>query len=520
MKKIVSNLKKDFPASIVVFLVALPLCLGIALASGAPLVSGLLAGIIGGVVVGSFSKSHLSVSGPAAGLITIVLGAIDSLGGFNAFLLAVLVAGLFQFLLGVLKAGVIGMYFPTSVIKGMLAAIGLTLILKQIPHLVGFDSDAFGEMDFIQAGNTNTVSYLISSFDHIHVGATLVGITSLVFMLLWGRPFIKQNKYLNLVPGGVVAVTVGIVLNAVLDRVAPSMAIRDIHMVNLPVFENFSELGSLFRFPDFSQLSNPNIYVVAILLALVGSLETLLSVEAVDKLDPQKRRTPKNAELRAQGIGNMIAGLIGGLPITAVIVRSSANLGAGAKSKASAILHGVFLILSITLLARFINYIPLTSLAAILLLVGFKLTNPSIYKTEFKLGYEQFIPFIVTIVAIFLTNLLWGIGIGLGTGIVFILVANHRIPYHYHKSVHHENGKDEIRIELSEHVSFLNKASLLVTLEELPENSHVIIDGTKCEDIHHDALEVIYNFAESTSEKNITFELRDLPKLTGTINHH
>ena len=512
--------QKDFPASIVVFLVALPLCLGIALASGAPLLSGLIAGIVGGIIVGAYSDSHLSVSGPAAGLVVIVLGAIESLGSFEAFLLAVFFAGIIQFLLGIIKAGVIGLYFPSSVIKGMLAAIGLILILKQIPHLVGFDSDAFGEMEFLQADHSNTFSALFSTMDHFHVGASLVGIVCLLIMILWDLPFIKRNRFLKMIPGGVLTVVTGVVLNIFLGRLYPHLEIKNIHMVNLPVFSSMGELGQLITFPDFSAWNNYQVYVTASILAIVASLETLLSVEAVDKLDPEKRRTPKNKELRAQGMGNIVSGLIGGLPITAVIVRSSANLDAGAKTKWSAIIHGVLLIAAITLFPALMNQIPLASLAAILIFVGFKLTKPALYQEQWKLGREQFIPFIVTSIANLYTDLLIGIAIGLVTGIVFILRANHRIPYHYHTSREQEGDKEKIRIILSEHVSFLNKASLLITLEELPKDAIILIDGSQCKDIHYDALEVIYNFAGSAENEGRDITLKSIPEIQSVSAGH
>ena len=513
------HLLKDFAASIVVFLVALPLCLGIALASGAPLLSGLIAGIIGGLVVGSLSSSPLSVSGPAAGLVVIVLNAIETLGSFEAFLLSVFIAGVIQLLLGVAKAGIIGLYFPSSVIKGMLAAIGLILILKQIPHLVGFDADAFGEMEFIQADDRNTISYLLASMDHLHIGASMIGLFSLLIMIIWDQPLIKHHKILKVIPGGVLAVASGVILNILFSNYQTSWEVSDSHLVNLLVFKKASDLSQLLTFPDFTSLTNYNVYLTAGILAIVASLETLLSVEAIDKLDPEKRRTPKNRELRAQGIGNMIAGLVGGLPITAVIVRSSANLEAGATSKASTIFHGILLIAAITLFPSLMNHIPLASLAAILILVGYKLTKPSLYQLQWKLGKEQFIPFLGTIAAILFTDLLIGIAIGLAIGIFFILKANHRIPYHYQTSKEKNGERDIIHITLSEHVSFLNKASLLVTLEQIAKDAIIIIDGNQCKDIHYDALEVIYNFTENAQLEGSEVHLKNIPPLRPTTLH-
>ncbi|KYG71715.1 MFS superfamily sulfate permease-like transporter [Roseivirga ehrenbergii] len=514
------NLKSDMLSSVVVFLVALPLCLGIALASGAPLFSGLIAGIVGGIVVGMLSKSSLSVSGPAAGLVVIVLSAIDDLGGFQGFLLAVVMAGIIQVALGYLKAGIIGLYFPSPVIKGMLAAIGLILILKQVPHLIGFDADAFGEMEFMQQDGSNTLSFLVSSFDHIYLGSLIVGLISLFILIAWGSNFIKQNKFLKGVPGGIIVVTIGVLINYLFGVFYPDLSISGDHMVNIPVISGLDSLGAVFQFPDFSLLTNINVYITAFTLAIVASLETLLCVEAMDKLDPHKRRTPQNAELKAQGVGNIVSGLIGGLPITAVIVRGSANIEAGAKSKMSAIFHGILLLIAVAIFPTIMNMIPLASLAAILIVVGFKLTKPALYKQQFKLGREQFVPFITTVVAILFTDLLIGILIGMAVGIFYILKANYKVPYHYEEEKQVSTNNSKIRLELSEHVSFLNKASLQLTLEHLPHNSNVILDGSRSTKIDYDALEVIYNFKESAHEKNITLELINIPTgSTVTVKH-
>ncbi|MEQ6120595.1 SulP family inorganic anion transporter [Reichenbachiella sp. MALMAid0571] len=510
------HIKNDLLSSVVVFLVALPLCLGIALASGAPLFSGLISGVVGGIVIGSLSKSHLSVSGPAAGLVIIVLNALETLGSFQAFLLALVLAGVIQVFLGYMRAGIIGHYFPSSVIKGMLAAIGLILILKQIPHMIGFDSDAFGEMEFIQSDGSNTLSYLIASFDHIHFGSMLVGVVSLGLFIFWESKFIKQNQILKQVPAGLLAVITGLLINIGLKSAYPEMAISGSHLVNIPVISGISSLSSVLQFPDFSFLTDINVYIIAITLAIIASLETLLSVEAVDKMDPLKRRTSQNAELKAQGVGNIISGLIGGLPITAVIVRSTANLDAGAKSKMSAIYHGVLLLVAVGFFPLVMNEIPLASLAAILIAVGYKLTKPALYKTLFKMGKGQFIPFITTVVAILFTDLLIGICIGMAVGIFYILRTNYKVLYHYDETKHPENDTNLITIKLSEHVSFLNKAGLQLTFERLPENSHVLIDGSHSKEIDHDALEVIYNYKSNAHERNITFDLKNIPDLKTT----
>ena len=507
-----AHLGKDIPAGLVVFFVALPLCLGISLASGAPLLSGVITGIVGGLLVAWLSGSQLSVSGPAAGLTVIVLNGIESLGSFEAFLLAVVLAGILQLGLGFLKAGVIGLYFPSSVIRGMLAAIGLILILKQIPHFLGADEDFFGEMNFFQADGRNTFSEIGYAFSSIQLGALIIGVISLAIMLLWDNPRIKSNKFLKLIPGALLAVLFSIALNAIFINFVPELAVVSSHLVNLPVIAGFEGLTNELRFLNLEAITNPTLYVVAFTIAIVASLETLLSVEAVDKLDPHKRRTNTNRELKAQGVGNMVAGLLGGIPMTAVIVRSSTNLAAGAQSKMSAFVHGLFLVLSVFLLADFMNQIPLSALAAVLLVVGYKLTKPALYMSQFKLGHEQFIPFIVTVLAILFTDLLVGICVGLAVGVFYILKANYRSPYFYHKEEYKD--KEVIRIRLSEHVSFLNKASIILTLDHLPHNSHVIIDGENSEHIDYDVLEAIQEFKRTAHERNITVEVLNVEEVS------
>ncbi|MEN7547874.1 SulP family inorganic anion transporter [Rapidithrix thailandica] len=507
-----SYTKNDLPAGLVVFLVALPLCLGIALASGAPLFAGIITGIVGGIVVGFLSGSSLSVSGPAAGLTVIVLNAITDLGSYEVFLLALVIAGALQLALGFFKAGIIGLYFPSSVIKGMLAAIGLILILKQIPHFFGVNANAVGEAEYSIWNLGSIVSYLGVLIDHIHVGALLVGGSSILLMILWDRPALKKIPAFKLIPKELVAVCFGLGLNSVFAAMNSPLAITSSHLVNLPVFESLGSVKESFSLPDFSQLTNPDVYIVAVTLAIIASLETLLSVEAVDKMDPAKRRTPQNRELKAQGVGNLICGLIGGLPMTAVIVRSTANLNANAKSKMSAIYHGIFLAAAVGFIPFLLNKIPLASLAAVLILVGFKLTKPALYKQQIRLGIEQFIPFIVTIVAILATDLLTGIIIGMAVGVFFILKANYKVPYFFDKESTGE-GDQSINIRLSEHVSFLNKASLQLTLDHLPHNSKVVIDGTSSKNIDVDALEVIHNFKSTAKERGIMLDLKAVPEL-------
>ncbi|WP_299707544.1 SulP family inorganic anion transporter [uncultured Pontibacter sp.] len=508
----IASLGKDIPAGLVVFLVALPLCLGISLASGAPLFAGIVTGIVGGLVVSWLSGSHLSVSGPAAGLTVIVLNGIETLQSYEAFLLAVVLAGVLQVALGFLKAGVIGLYFPSSVIKGMLAAIGLILILKQIPHFMGADDDFFGEMNFLQADGRNTFTEIFHAFSVIQVGALIIGILSLAVLILWEQPFMKRIKLFKLVPGALIVVIGSVGINYLFINYFPELAIAGTHLVNLPEITSAEALGNELRFPAFEQLTNPSLYVVAFTIAIIASLESLLSVEAVDKLDPHKRRTPNNRELKAQGVGNIIAGMLGGIPMTAVIVRSSANIAAGGKTKMSAFIHGVFLLLAVLFLAGFLNQVPLSALAAVLLMVGFKLTKPTLFKGQFKLGHEQFVPFVVTVVAILFTDLLVGILIGLAVGVFYILKANYKSPYFYHKE--EQRDKDIIRIKLSEHVSFLNKASIVLTLEQLPDNTHVIIDGENSEYIDYDVLEAIQAFKETAHERGIFVEVLNVKEVS------
>ncbi|WP_439882039.1 SulP family inorganic anion transporter [Pontibacter sp. MBLB2868] len=506
-----ANLSKDIPAGLVVFFVALPLCLGISLASGAPLFSGIVTGIVGGVLVAWLSGSQLSVSGPAAGLTVIVLNGIETLGSFESFLLAVVIAGFLQLLLGFIKAGVIGLYFPSSVIRGMLAAIGLILILKQIPHFLGADEDFFGEMQFFQPDGRNTFSELTYSLSKIQVGAFIIGLVSLVVLLLWDLPALKRNKFLKLVPGALVAVVLAIGINFFFMSFMPALAVSSTHLVNLPVIGSFSELSSELQFLSLEQLANPSLYIVAFTIAIVASLETLLSVEATDKLDPHKRRSDTNRELKAQGVGNIVAGLLGGLPMTAVIVRSSTNVAAGGQTRVSGFVHGILLALSVFLLAGVMNMIPLSALAAVLLVVGYKLTKPALFRAQFKLGFEQFIPFVVTILAILFTDLLIGICVGLAVGVFYILKANYKSPYFYHKEEHKD--REVIRIKLSEHVSFLNKASIILTLDHLPDNSHVIIDGENSAFIDYDVLESIQEFSKTAHERNIQVELLNVQEV-------
>jgi len=497
---------KDLKSGVVVFLVALPLCLGIALASGAPLFSGLLAGIVGGIVVGAFSKSHTSVSGPAAGLTIIVLTAIADLKSFEVFLLAVSLAGIMQILLGLAKAGLIALFFPNAVIKGMLSAIGIILILKQLPHFMGVDIEDFGSMEFFDPkNNMNTFEELMYAVGHIHEGPLIIGIVSLVLLIVFELKAIKRIAIFKLIPGALIVVVVGVVLKLTFDAI-PYLLVEETHLVAIPSLLNAESFSSFFSTPKFSAITQFEVWRVAFLIAVIASLETLLSIEAVDKLDPHRRHTPPNAELKAQGLGNLISGLVGGLPVTSVIVRSSANVGAGGQTKMAAFYHGLFLIISVVAIPQILNIIPLSCLAAVLLLVGFKLAKPALFEEQYKMGMDQFLPFVITIAAILFTDLLIGILIGLAVGVFFILKANYANPYTY-KEEFDKNGRKLVNIKLSEHVSFINKASLQLTLDEVPNGSHVVIDGSKSQKIDADALSLIGDFKIQASENDIKLEL-------------
>ena len=502
-----SNLKYDLPSSIVVFLVAMPLCLGIALASGAPLFSGIIAGIVGGIVVSVISGSPLGVSGPAAGLAVIVLASIQELGAYETFLLAVVIGGLIQIILGLIKAGVIGYYFPSSVIKGMLSGIGIIIILKQIPHAFGYDKDPEGDFAFSQVDGNNTFNELWYMLDFINPGALIIAVISLGILILWEQPFMKRSPIMRLIQGPLVAVIAGIVLNLAFQN-SGDFALKTDQLVNIPVSDSIAGFFGLFTTPDFSQWNNPQVYVVGLTIAVVASLETLLCVEATDKLDPQKRVTPTNRELLAQGVGNMVSGSVGGLPVTQVIVRSSANIQSGGRTRASAFLHGIFLFICVMAIPTTLNMIPLASLAAILFVVGYKLAKPSLFREMYGMGRAQFIPFIVTILGIVFTDLLMGIALGMVVAIFHILWNNFQTPYHF-ETEDYEEGKP-VRIQLAEDVSFLNKAGILQTLNAIPDDSHVIIDATRTRTIHPDVLEIIEDFIQHAETVNTKVELIEL----------
>lgn len=498
-KSIFSNLRKDLPAGLVVFLIAVPLCLGIALASGAPLFSGLISGIIGGIVIGLVSNSSLSVSGPAAGLTAVVLAAITSLGSFDAFLLSVVIAGVLQLTLGFLKAGVIANYFPSNVIKGMLTGIGIIIILKQLPHAFGYDKDTEGDFFFLQPDGHNTLSTLLQPFYHIDLGAMIIALVAMSIIILWEKPFMKKIAFL---PGPLVAVVAGTLLNEWWRAGMPGLVLRPEHLVTIPAAKTAGEFAALFHFPDFGFISNPKVWITGFTIAIVASLETLLCIEAVDKLDPERRVTSPNRELKAQGLGNLFAGLLGGLPVTSVIVRSSANLNAGAKSKVATITHGLLILACVALLPGLLNRIPLAVLAAILLVTGYKLAKVSIFRDMFSRGWHQWLPFIITVLAVVFTDLLTGVAIGMSVAAILILRINMKGSYFFHRE-EFENG-DHIVITLAQEVSFLSRASIKVMLDHLPENSTVNINAASTVHVDEDVLEIIREFKTITApQKNI-----------------
>ena len=499
------HLKKDLPASVVVFFVAIPLCLGIALASGAPLFSGLIAGIIGGIVVGSVSGSQIGVSGPAAGLAAIVLVAIGTLGSFENFLLAVVIGGIIQIIFGLLKAGVIGYYFPSSVIKGMLTGIGIIIILKQIPHFFGVDDDPEGDFAFFQVDGENTFSEIFNALNSISPGATAVAVLGLLILILWEKVLSKKAKIFQLVQGPLVAVVVGIVFYA-LTKNSELWGISTDHLVSVPVPEDASSFLAQFSFPNFAAISDPQVWITGFTIALVASLETLLCVEATDKLDPEKRVTPTNRELFAQGTGNILSGLIGGLPITQVIVRSSANIQSGGKTKMSAIIHGFLLLISVILIPRLLNMIPLSVLAAILFIVGYKLAKPALFKKMYQLGWKQSIPFTVTVLGIIFTDLLIGIGLGLAVGIVVILIKSYQNSHFLHIE-DKSNGKHRIKMSLAEEVTFFNKGAILKELDSLPRDTYLELDVRKTRYLDNDIIEILDDFAFKARERNIDIKL-------------
>lgn len=531
MKELFSkkNLKFDLAAGLVVFFVALSLCLGISLASTSydgveglkdfpgVVMPGLIAGIIGGIIVGIYSDSRFGVSGPAASLITIVGAAIIEFGGFEnggfeKFTLAVFLAGVIQFLFGVIRAGLFAYYIPFSVIKGMLAGIGVTIFIKELPHFFGYDSDPEGDMGYNQVDGHTSFEELGLTMDNFHVGATIVAIISLAVLLIWGMKFIKQHKFLSMIPGPLLAILVAILMALVLDGV-PELNLGGEHLVNVPTPDSITEFKDMFYFPNFNAISDPAVWRVALVIALVASIASLLCVEATDKMDPFKGRTSMNRELRAQGIGNALSGLLGGLPITQVIVRSSANISAGAKTKMSAIFHGVFLIVFVIAIPGVLNTIPRASLAAVLLVIGWKLASPKLMIQMIKSGWEQFVPFFVVVIVMLFTDLLMGVSAGLGIAMIIILYRNLKLSFFIKSDT--EEGK--VHIHLSQHTTFLNKAGIMKRLEDVADGSEVIIDLSQTLSIDFDVREAVNDFIDGAGERNVTVTIIDKEKLQKNV---
>lgn len=497
------DFKSDLSASIVVFFVAVPLCLGIALASGAPLMSGIIASVVGGIVVGVASASPLGVSGPGNGLTIVVLSAISALGSFEQFLACVVLAGAIQCLLGYVQAGFIAYFFPSSVIKGMLAGIGLLIILKQIPHALGYDRDIEGDFSFLQADGETTLSALASAVDLFTPGAVLIAAVSLTILIVWETLLIPRYRIFQIIQGSIVAVAAGIALNLAYQKGYIDFRLSHDQLVNIPVANGFVDVVQHLYFPDFSALLKPEAWKTALMFTIIASLETLLSVEAADKLDPYKRVTPPNRELKAQGLGNIVSGLLGGLPITQVIVRSSVNIAFGGKTKLSTILHGVFILVSALFLAELLNQIPLSSLAAILIVVGYKLAKPALFQQIYRQGSEQFVPFIATVAGLLVTDLLIGISIGMAIGIFYTLRTSYLNGYSMKDTKTSEDGRETHHLVLAEVVSFFNKANILEALSAIPAGSKVIIDCSKAKSVAYDVSEILRNYPSSAKTKNI-----------------
>ena len=489
---------KDFISSITVFFVALPLCLGIALACKVPIAAGLIAGIIGGVIVGLISNSRVSVSGPAAGLVVLILSAVDELGTFESVLSALIIAGVIQMILGILKFGQLADFIPTSIIKGMLASIGIVLILKQIPHAIGFDSDFEGDEEFWQIDGENTFTDLIKGLDYLTLGSVLISLVSAIILLALYSKKIKQSKYGTLLPATLITVVVATLLNYFMPNLSSEFILEPEHMVSVPKGKDVVRES----FPNLEAFFSISTWVWGLKLAIVASLESLLSIEATDKMDPKHSITNPNRELIAQGIGNTISGLLGGLPITAVIVRSSANISAAAESKKSTIYHGFILLLCLFLFSNILNLIPLAALAVILIHVGFKLTSPKIFKDLFSKGLDQWLPFLITLISILLTDLLIGVGIGLIVGLFFIVKSN------FNSAITFTQLDQNVLIKLKSHVSFLNKAKLKISLSKVPMNSYLLIDGSLATFIDPDIMECIQDFEILATEKNIEIEFK------------
>lgn len=508
MEKMFKGFKSDLSASLVVFVVAVPLCLGIALASGAPLFSGLLSGVIGGIVVGFLSGSALGVSGPAAGLVVVVLAGIESLQGWENFLTAVVLAGIIQVLMGYFRLGFIAYYFPNSVIKGMLSGIGIIIILKQIPHIIGYDKDYFGDIDFY-VNDQNTLSLIKLAYDSINPVICMISLISLAILYFWETKLAQRLRLTRYLQSPLIVVILGVLFTFLCQQQFIPFVFENDQLVKIPEFDSVISLVQHLSHPSLDILMHAKVYVVAFTIAIVASVETLLCVDATDKLDPYKRITPANKELKAQGVGNILAGLLGGLPITQVIIRSSANIAFGGKNKMSSILHGVFILLSILLIPELINMIPIASLSCILMLVGYKLAKPDIFLQIYRYGAIQFVPFLVTVVVMQFTDLLKGVFSGLIVSLIFILRKHYMNDYQITRC--QTVDREQYNIQLAEDVSFLNKGALIEVFRKVPYGSKVSIDFTKNKTIDQDAKEVIEEFQVGAKKRNITIELTGAP---------
>jgi MFS superfamily sulfate permease-like transporter len=495
-------LRHDGPAGVVTFLVALPLCLGIALGSGASLFSGVIAGIVGGIVVSVLSGSQVSVSGPAAGLAVIVLTSVQEIGSYKGFLAAVVLSGVLQLVLGVLKLGKIADYVPNSVIKGMLAGIGLLIILKQLPHALGRDQDYMGDFAFLEIGGNNTLKDIAAAAASAATGAVIIFVVSLALLLLWEK-LANKSRVFQLVPGPLVTVAAGIVLNRAFGQVMPTFKlVQAEHLVNLPVPTSIGDFFRQFSLPDFSVIGSASVWKAAGIIAVVGSLESLLSLEAADRLDPYKRISSSNRELCAQGVGNLVSGFIGGLPVTSVVVRTAASVTAGARTWISCFTHGVLLLAAVIGLPEVLKQAPLASLATILIVVGFKLTHPSVYRAVYAQGWSQFIPFVTTVVGVVFTNLLTGVVAGFACGLFFVIRTNH------HEGITVVSKDLDYLFQFTKNASFINKNEFRRKLRELPYHANVLIDGTRALFIDHDIMEILEDFRQLAPYKHIRIELK------------
>ncbi len=505
------HVQSDLRSGIVVFLVALPLCLGIAFLQKAPPISGVVSAIVGGIIVGLYSKSRFSVSGPDAGLTTAVLAALSNLGSFEAFLYCLIIAGIMQVILGALKAGIMGHYIPSAVIKGILAAIGIILVTKQIPHLVGYDRDAEGDEGFIQNDGENTLSELTHIFTAFNPACVIIGFSSLLILLLWQSKYLKKIKFLQLIPAALLVVVIGSLIHGFLSKYFLGNYLNSEHLVDLPEIHSPLDFFNSLSQPDFSVWKKPEVYLQAFLLSIVLCIDTLLNIEAVDKLDPENYITPTNRELIGQGIGNMLCGFFGGIPISSVIVRSSANINSGAKTKLSTIIHGTLFFLLVAFVPNILELIPKSALAAILIFTGFRLTSPRLYRTVYRQGLDQFLPFITTVITFYFTDLLVGVSCGIIVSVFFILRQNYRNPY---KLVEDEiNGQKHLFIKLSQNVTFLNKGKLIELLHGISPGTKVFIDGGRTNFIDKDVLEVISEFKRSAPYNNIELVLEEIQEV-------